>query len=779
MNGRASGSARDREDRILTPADRAPAGPLSRAYAWTLLLLRWLVVPAWIVAAVAAVHFLPSLEQAQSGALGSLVPTNAPALKAEERDYHLFDLPLLSRVEVVQRNPHGLSLWAQARAVERAVRVDTHADPRVRDIPAAVPVSNTLGLFPGSAERSTTVVTYLYFKPDTTLEQQWAAAHRYLHGTTPQDAVVGVTGAAPARLEQTNRITRALPWIEVATVLMIGLVVGLYYRSVGAPVVTLAAAALAYVISTRVVAWFGERLGVTIPNELEPLLVVLLLGIVTDYSVFFLSGMRDRLRAGEGRGKAARWTTATFTPIILVAGLTVAAGTASLLVARLGFLRAFGPGLAFTVLIGLAVAVTFVPAMLGMFGRVVFWPRWPPKPGTVAESVGEPSDRIARSFRSKVARWATARPAAAAITILCVLGLGAAAAGLTRTSLGFTLIQGLPGSSEVRQAADAASQGFAPGILDPTIVLVQGTGLEQRTAQLTRLQSLIGRQRGVAGVLGPAQLPPALKREVQARTGRTAPSIFVNRQGSSARYVVILADDPLSADGMHAVQNLQRVLPALGRRAGVGGVRFSLAGDTAIASETIQQLVRDFYRVAALTLAIDLVLLVVFLRSLVAPFFLLAASVLALAAAIGLTTLLFQRWLGQQDLGYYVPYAAAVLLVSLGSDYNIFVVGRIWEEARRLPLRDAIASAAPRASRTIAIAGVTLALSFAVLAMVNLMDFRELAFAMFAGILIDTFVVRSLLVPSLISLFGRTSGWPWARLADQRAAPREPLSAAA
>jgi len=414
------------DSRILTPGERSPAGRAARAYAWTLLHVRWLVVPAWIVAAVSAVHFLPSLQQAQSGALGSLVPTNAPALKAEERDYHLFDLPLLSRVEVVQRNPRGLSAEAQARVIERAVSVDTRAAHGDDEVAGAVPVTNTLGLFPGSRERSTTAVTYLYFKPDATLEQQWTAAHRYLRGTTRQDAVVGVTGAAPARLEQTNRITRALPWIEAATVLMIALVVGLYYRSVGAPLTTLAAAALAYVISTRVVAWFGERIHVTLPNELEPVLVVLLLGIVTDYSVFFLSGMRDRLRRGDRRAEAIRWTTATFSPIILVAGLTVAAGTAALLVARLDFLRAFGPGLAFTVLVALAVAITFVPAVLGIFGRAVFWPRRLPAARAATEDVGSRPDRQSRSYRVRVARWATARPVAAVLVIACVIGLGSA-----------------------------------------------------------------------------------------------------------------------------------------------------------------------------------------------------------------------------------------------------------------------------------------------------------------------------------------------------------------
>jgi RND superfamily putative drug exporter len=111
--------------------------------------------------------------------------------------------------------------------------------------------------------------------------------------------------------------------------------------------------------------------------------------------------------------------------------------------------------------------------------------------------------------------------------------------------------------------------------------------------------------------------------------------------------------------------------------------------------------------------------------------------------------------LGHDDLTYYVPFAASVLLLSLGSDYNVFVVGRIWQEAKTRPLRDAIAEAAPRASAAITAAGLTLAGSFALLALVPIRPMRELAFAMSVGILVDTFIVRSLLVPSLLALLGR------------------------
>ena len=131
-----------------------------------------------------------------------------------------------------------------------------------------------------------------------------------------------------------------------------------------------------------------------------------------------------------------------------------------------------------------------------------------------------------------------------------------------------------------------------------------------------------------------------------------------------------------------------------------------------------------------------------------------------MAATLGLTTYVFQDLLGHSDLTYYVPFAAGVLLISLGSDYNVYVVGRIWLELRNRPMREAIAVAVPRASKAISVAGIALALSFAVLAVVPLDAFREFAFMMSVGVLIETFLVRSLLIPSLISVFGRTSTWP-------------------
>ena len=145
-----------------------------------------------------------------------------------------------------------------------------------------------------------------------------------------------------------------------------------------------------------------------------------------------------------------------------------------------------------------------------------------------------------------------------------------------------------------------------------------------------------------------------------------------------------------------------------------------------------------------------------------------------------MTVWVFQQRLGDDGLVYYVPFTVAVLLISLGADYNVFVVGRIWEEARRRPLRDAIAVASSQASRAILVAGITLASSFALLAIIPLLQFREVAVAMAAGILIDTIVARSLLVPALVALFGRLGMWPGRPASPVAASPaRRPLAARA
>ncbi len=526
--------------------------------------------------------------------------------------------------------------------------------------------------------------------------------------------------------------------------MLIALIVGVTFRSPGAPLVALFSAGIGYLVATRAIAAVGEALSIAVPRELEPLILVLLLGIVTDYAIFFLSGFRHRLAQGEERLEAARDAAVQFVPIVATAGFIVAAGTAALVVGRLEFFRAFGPGMALTALVGLAVAVTLVPALLAIGGRGVFWP-------TLRDTGEERAarERAEAQLVRRSRRLRTSQRGALVVAVLAIGALAAAASGVRNLTLGFTLVPGLPAQAEARLAAEAATKGFAAGILAPTMAIVERPDVADRAEALARLEREMRAEPGVAAVLGPTLQPP----QIEA-------TIFRSEDGDAVRFIVILEDEPGGGPAIATYRALERRMPMLLARAGLPGARVSFAGDTALAADTVRKISDDLERIAVAALLANLFFLVLFLRALVAPLFLLAASVLALGASLGLATYVFQGLLGHGEITYYVPFAAAVLLVSLGSDYNIFVAGRVWAEARRRPLREAVAVAVPRAARAIAVASIALAASFAVLGMVPLRPFREFAFIMAVGVLIDSFVVRSLLVPALITLFGDLSAWP-------------------
>jgi RND superfamily putative drug exporter len=764
--------------------------PLSRVYAWVVVQFGIVFVLGWIAVAVWATRSLPSVNPEVSGRLSDLLPRDAPALEAEIRSDRLFRFPLLSREVVVQRDPTGIPLDEQGRTVEAAVAVDTgKLKARYPSILGAVPLSDTIGLGSPSSERGTTMLTYLYTAPNLGLADRVALGERFAREQLPGH-LVGETGLAPAQLEQGRLIEHALPFVEVVTVAFIALLVGLTFRSIGAPLLTLATAAIAYAVAIHVIGWGAPRFGFELPGELHPLVVVLLLGLATDYSVFFLSGMRARLAAGLRPLQAAQDTALEFGHIILTAGLIVAAGTASLLAASIGLFRSLGPSLAVTVLIGLAVAITFVPATIGLFGRALFWPRAPARVGGLSPSDprrAEPSavgsegaeagtmrpGQPPLGLRSRAMRVATFRPVAIVLVLASVAGLGFAAFRVGDVGLGVPLIRGLPADSEAARAERAASAGFAPGILSPVELVLDGPGVAGKLSQLDRLDAAIDARPSVVSVFGPGSVPSSIAGLVPD----VAKSAFLAEGGDAARMLLILRDDPLGPAGLDAVRALQGDMPSMLRRAGLTGVRVSWAGDAVLAAETIDETLSDLVRVGIAAALVALVLLIVFLRALVAPVLLLVASLLSVLSAMGSTVLFFQGLLHAPGITYYVPFAAGVLLISLGADYNVFIVARIWSEAERRPIREAIVVAAPLASRAITLAGLALAGSFAFLALIPVLAFRQLAFMLAVGVLIDSFLVRSVLVPSLLATLRGASEWPWRRL--RRARPPDEHAPAA
>ena len=735
--------------------DRAPATPdaggrrhlsvrIWSGYARGVVALRWFLIVGWVAAAAASALLLPPLG-ANGDDLEELGAGDA-SLAAEQRSSEIFGFPLLSRTALVQHDPDGMTPLAQAEAVARGIAVNQAAYDT--EILGAVPVPNTTGAVPWSAQENTTVVTFLFLDPRLPFFQQHDQALAFAESelTDAEDSYVGVTGSVPARSAQADVLEARVHLIEGATLLAVLVVVALTFRSWAAPLVTLVAVGAAVGVTLGVSGSLSEMLGISVPADLRPLIVALILGVVTDYCIFYLSGLRSRLALGEGRLEAARKATAEVTPIVVVAGLTVAAGTASLIVARSALFRGFGPGLALTVLIGVLVAMTLVPALLAVSGRWAFYPHDPAL---------EPERFAPRARPTRLTSALTRRSSAALIAVGSIGLLVFAALPLPQLDLGLGFVQSLPEENPTAAAAKAASDGFAEGIVSPTELLLVGDGVGTQTDALLRLDEAIEGQPGIAGVVGPGESPVADEL-----------GILVSEDGNAARYLVVLENSPLESTAIEHLRDLRAELPALTQGAGLGEPEIGIAGDTALAGSIVEDTTDDLLRIGIAAVVANLLMLMLFLRAVVAPLYLLACSLLALAASLGVTVTVFQTWLGHDDITFYVPFAAAVLLLSLGSDYNIFAVGKVWQLARNRSLGHALTVGVPQSTRAITSAGLALASTFGILALIPLRPFRELGLTLAVGILIDVFLVRALLVPSLLTLVGPASSWPSKRLKD-------------
>jgi putative drug exporter of the RND superfamily len=705
-----------------------------RTLARLIVALRFLIVPAWIAGAIWVSLSLPSVFASETNELGSLLPRNSAAIEVEEKAIEVFGLPVLSRTMVVAHEADGFST-KQGEAAARFIREVDEAPAGSAQL-RAVPLLDAPGLLE-SKQLGSTLVAYLYIDPVLGEEEQAETVDRFageLQEATGAETV-HITGAVPASRTETNIANDDLLWVELATVALVVAILALYFRSPGIPLLGLGTVAIAYHVTDHLLGWASERYSISIPREVDPVIIALLFGVLTDYLVFFASDYRRHLQEGFSSCNAVREVTTELLPVILTAALMIAGATLTLLLSGVRFLSAFGPGMAVAVVVGAAVALTFIPAMLAIFGRILLWPG-SPNPETAGTHPKE------RGPRGRLVGFAAHHPTIVAIA--CLALLLAAASGLRKLELGNPIISGLPTSTDARQGYDVAQETLGPGVVGPTMLMLEEPGIGERRQQLAALQLALGEKEGIAEVVGPVMEP----------AGRPY-GVLVSENGDAARYVLVLGADPDGAEGTQILSDLEDEMPEMVEEAGLSPTQIGMTGDTNIASELNADTWTAFERVAPAALLVLLVLLWVLLRSRTAPLYLVGVSVLVVAAALGLTVYVFQDLLGYGELAFFVPIATAILLLALGADYNVFLVSRIWSEAERQDLRPAIRTAGSRAARAIMVAGMILALSFAAVALIPIDAFRELAFAMFVGLLLDTLLARTLLIPALVSLFGR------------------------
>ena len=467
---------------------------------------RWLMVAGWLALAIALPPASPTSGGAIGADVGTLLPPESAAVAAQERSLEKFAVPVVSQAAVVVHDPAGLTILTQADVALWALTFVQAADEgRIAPGPGQI-----IGAVPVPSVTPEIAVTYLYFSPGTSSEQVVALATVYADHFSNQASVqTWVTGITPAQLAQRGYLSSSLGGFEIATLALVAVVVALVFRSFTAPIAVLAVAGLGYVVALRLLRILADRLGFALPDDLQPLLAALLIGVVTDYCVLFLFACRDHLVRGAHRHVSAARAAMSEGPIVAVAGLTVAGGTAALLAANFPPFKAFGPAMAITVLVGLAISLTLVPALVAILGRWLFLP-WRP-------------DRWAARLRRRTTRRAGLlmrivlnRAGAALAALLAVAVLVIAAAPIRDIRLDVSFTSPLPADDPVREGTDLLAGYGVTGITAPTEVLVEGPdvtaqrrsarappGLDRRRARSrgsrrTGPESAAGRVRGRA-----------------------------------------------------------------------------------------------------------------------------------------------------------------------------------------------------------------------------------------------------------------------------------------
>jgi putative drug exporter of the RND superfamily len=753
---------------------------------------RWAIVLVWVAGTAAAMVLLPSLSNVTQSDNTSFLPASAPSEQAAQLASPLQGASLTA-VTVVAARSGGTLTGADQAAIARL----SGALARVATVTSVRDAGQSAD---GQAEQLT-VLAALAQSGGLATSQQASLVARLREVVRNATLPTGLTAhtAGPVATRVDNNATSGktggqVQWFVIIFVIALLMAV---FRSALAPLIAVLPALVVVLVAERLTAEAAVH-GLGVSQIASLLLIVLVLGAGTDYALFLMFRVREEMRAGLACHEAIMLSVArvgetiTFSAGILIAALL------SLATAAFSLYSGLAAPLAIAIALMLIAGLTLLPALLAIFGRAAFWPS-SVRPG--AGRAGWWGLTCARIVR---------RPTTTLVAGLVVFGaLAVASAGYLASGFGGAvtapagsdsalgnalLAEHFPQAAtnptlivlRLRQpvwadttAAEAAERQLAA---DPQFTAVSGpfdaNGTPLTAAQYASLHAGYGAPRALTAAAA-VRVPPA---QLAAYQAYRASGSYVSADGYTISFATSLAaGSPISTAAEEAVP---AVRAAAARAAALAGASASgVTGQAAFTYDVAQLSDSDLRTVIPIAIAVIAVLLAVVMRSLVAPLYLIVSVVLSYFSALGVTVLVFVKAAGQPGLTFILPFLLFMFLLALGEDYNILVMTRIREEAHRLPLREAVSRALNVTGTTVTSAGLVLAGTFGVLAIVgsssagqqNVRTIVDVGVGLALGILMDTFLVRTLLVPSAAVLMGRWNWWPsrlcWLRPGGGSAVP--------
>ncbi|WP_042383750.1 MMPL family transporter [Streptacidiphilus melanogenes] len=678
----------------------------------------WTIV-AWVVAAVAIVLTAPSLPS--SSDQSSFLPKSYESIQAADVQAKAFPSAFTPAAIVLLQRTDGAAMgkadYAEAAQLAQAIE-GKHIDQVQKVVPG----------MPSKDGKYDMVLIQMDSK--TTGQPAQSDAVQKLRDDMPAlvkgtglDAKVG--GQAASALDQQKASEKGMGLTGLGTVLVIVISMALIFRSfilTLLPIVTLFA--LVDTTANGLIADATKIFGLQSNSSVSSILLVVLLGVGTDYFLFLMFRYRERLRLGDEPKEAMINAVDRVGEAIASAAGTVIIAFLALLLSSVGFLKQMGPALAIAVAVTLLAGLTLFPAICSLIPpRALFWASksWKVEPtGSRFASLG---------------RMVGRRPAViAAVSGVLMVALSLGATGFKAT---FDLSAGsVPATAESTIVQNEMTAAYSAGAAEPTTVLLVSTdGKPLDQAQLPAFGQKLATTDGVAVVA-----PPKLSAD-----GTTADYNLELKYGASS-------DAALAA--INGVRDTAHAAAPADTKALVGGL-------TAVYKDFNAAINHDYGTVFPVAAILIMIILGLLLRSVVAPWYLMASVALGFGATLGSTVLIFQNLKGDAGLMFMLPVIMYLFVVAIGTDYNILMIARLREEAQegREP-REAASMAVRHAGPTVAAAGFILAATFAMLALGGGSFLVPMSFALSFGIFLAAFVMAMFFTPALTALIGHAAWWP-------------------
>jgi RND superfamily putative drug exporter len=682
---------------------------------------KWAIALIWFIVAAAAGSVAGRFQTAQKNDTTSYLPGDAESVRALDAIKRASGGTEITGTVVVFVRNGGLTTTDLGR-----IGADRQA------LNARLP-SDTLPA--GAAARShdgaaALLTFYLRLHGSTKLlDNDVALINSVVHHAVPPGLQAKVTGPGGVSYDASQVFKSINSKLLLVTVLLVFVLLVLIYRSPIFWAIPLVSVGLAEAIAEGV-GYLLTQLGVTINSQSAGILTVLVFGTGTDYSLLLVARYREELRHHASRHDAMRVALRRAGPVIFASAMTVILALLCVLAAEVNSTRGLGPISAIGVALAMLSTLTLLPSLLLIFGRRAFWPFVPHEGSSGADATHGPWRRAADIVgrRHRVI-------AAATIALLAVLCIG-----LTSLDTNLSGNAAFTGVVESEQGQKLLDRHFPAGASSPLQVVVPSA------ARVAAVRAAIAKAPGVSRA--PGALSTAL---VSPITG-------------AAVFTAALAVDPTSQKAMSLIAPIRKAVEAAG------------GPDTLIGGATTQQ--RDLHVAAArddrvivpLILIVVMLVLGLLLRSLVAPVLLVVTVIFSYGAALGAGAFVFSHILGYAGEDPSLILFSFLFLVALGCDYNIFLMARAREEAAAGDTRRGMLRALSVTGAVITSAGIVLAGTFSALASLPLVAFAEVGLVIAFGVLLDTFLVRTVLVPALVMELDSRVWWP-AALSRRRAGP--------